>query len=102
VQEQYPLFQTLVRGRGLEVFFEKGQAYWSKKIERDLRAHLPDRQTPSVPLPIVANYVAGALATLLKWWLDNKVPHSPERMDEIFQQLVRPGVRAALGKASSS
>jgi AcrR family transcriptional regulator len=37
VQEQYPLFQTLVRGRIMELFFEKGQAYWSKKVEAYLR-----------------------------------------------------------------
>ena len=33
---------------------------------------------------------------LLKWWLDNKMPYSPERMDEIFQQLAMPGVRNIL------
>lgn len=96
VQEQYPLFQTLLRGRGMELFFEKGQVYWSKKAEAHLQAFLPKGQEPAVPLPIVANYLAGSFVTLLKWWLDNKIPHSPERMDEIFQQLVMPGARAAL------
>jgi AcrR family transcriptional regulator len=98
VQEQQPIFQTLVRGRGLELFFERGQAYWSKKIEQDLRALMPAGETPAVPLPIVSAYVTGAFMTLLKWWLDNKMSLSPERLDEIFQQLVLPGVRAALGE----
>lgn len=98
VRDQFPLFQMQMRGRGLELFFERGQAYWSRKIEQDLQTHLPPGQTAAVPLAVVANYVTGAWVTLLKWWLENKMPYTPERMDEIFQQLVLPGVRAALGR----
>ena len=98
VREQYSLFQMLVHGRGLELFFEHGQAYWSQKIERHLQAQLPPGQTPAVPMAILANYVTGTWVTLLKWWLDNKLPYSPQRMDEIFQQLVLPGVWTALGR----
>ena len=58
---------------------------------------LPDGQTPSVPPPVMANYLAGALLTLLIWWLDNNMPYPPERMDEMFQALAMPGVWAALG-----
>jgi AcrR family transcriptional regulator len=98
VREQFPLFQTQMRGRGLELFFERGQAYWSQKIERDLQGRLPPGQSPAVPLAIVATYVTGTWVTLLKWWLDNKMPYAPERMEEIFQQLIMPGVVAALGR----
>jgi hypothetical protein len=46
----------------------------------------------------VASYLSGALGTFFKWWLDNHLPYSPERMDEMFQKVVMPGVWAALGK----
>ncbi len=98
VREQFPLFQMQHGGLGLELFFERSQAFWSQKIERDLQAQLPPGQSPAVPMPILANYVTGTWVTLLKWWLDNKMPYSPERMDEIFQQIVLPGVVAALGR----
>jgi AcrR family transcriptional regulator len=97
VQEQHQLFNALIKGRGIDLFFEKGQAYWSKKIEAQIRSLLPKGQKPAVPLPIVSNHIAGALVTLLKWWLDNKMPYPPERMDEIFHQLVMPSVQAAVG-----
>jgi AcrR family transcriptional regulator len=99
VRQQFPLFQMQMRDRGLELFFERGHAFWSKKIEQDLQARLPPGQTPAVPPAIVASYVTGAWVTLLKWWLDNKMPYTPERMEEIFQHLVMPGVEAALGKS---
>jgi AcrR family transcriptional regulator len=99
VQQQHHLYKALVPGRGVELLFKTGHDYISRIIERRLAAHLPEQQTPTVPLPVVANYVAGALVTLLKWWLDHQMSYSPERMDEIFQQLVMPGVWATLGIA---
>jgi hypothetical protein len=44
----------------------------------------------------VADFVAGAILSMLKWWLDNELPYTPEQMDIMFQQLVLPGVQAAL------
>ena len=99
VRDQYPLFEMQRRGRGLEVFFERGQAYWSQKIERDMQTHLTGGQMPAVPLEVLASFVTGTWVSLLKWWLDNRMPYTPERMDEIFQQLVLPGLQAALGRA---
>lgn len=99
VQEQYQLFHTVIRSKGMEQLFERGQAYWSKKVEAYLRSNLPKGKKPSVPLPIVSNYLAGALVTLFKWWVENKMPYSPEQMDEMFQQLALPSVKAALGRA---
>ena len=31
-----------------------------------------------IPIPIMANFIAGSFLTLLKWWLENKMIHSPE------------------------
>jgi AcrR family transcriptional regulator len=96
VQAQHQLIYTLVKGRGMDLFVEKVQGYWNKKFEAQLEALLPQGQKTATPLPIVANYMAGALMTLIKWWMDNQMPYSPERMDEIFHQLVMPGVWTVL------
>lgn len=98
VQEEHPRFKALVRGRCIDLLFEKGQIYLGQKIEAQLRSHLPVGQEPSVPLPVVAHYVSSNLTALLKWWIDNNMPYSPERMSEIFQQLVMPGVWNTLEK----
>jgi hypothetical protein len=45
----------------------------------------------------MAAYIGGSLLTLISWWLDNKSPFTPEQMDEMFQQLIMPGVLATLG-----
>ena len=96
VQENQHFFKALTRGRGLDLFFERGQVYWTQRLEATLQARLPPGQSSSVPIPIIATSVSGALITLLKWWLDNKMPYTPERMDEIARQLTMPMIEAGL------
>ena len=96
-QEQYRLHKAMVAGRGSDVIMKTIQNHLSHHIQEQIELLLPDGQTPSVPPPVMANYLAGALLTLLVWWLDNNMPYPPERMDEVFQELAMPGVWAVLG-----
>jgi AcrR family transcriptional regulator len=97
VEAHRRLYDALGWGRGVELLFTKAQSGMARSFEARLRALAPAEQ-PAVPLPIVADYLAGALLTLLKWWLDNDMPYPPERMEAIFQRLVLPGVWASLGR----
>jgi AcrR family transcriptional regulator len=96
-QEQFRLHKAMVAGRGIEVIHKTIQTHLSGHLQEQLELLLPEGQTPSVPPPVMATYLAGALLTLLTWWLDNDMPYPPERMDEMFQALAMPGVWAALG-----
>ena len=102
VQENEHLFKAMRKGQGLDLLLAKGQRYWSKKIEAELQARLPDGQTSAVPLSLMADYISGALVTFLKWWPDNQSAYSPEQMDEMFRQLVMPGVWAVLGSTDTN
>jgi AcrR family transcriptional regulator len=97
VQEHQSLFKGMVRGRGLELFYEKGQEYWSQKLIIDIQACLPEGQQSSVPIPVIAQFVSGTFVTMLRWWLDMKMPYSPEEMDEMLYKLVMPGIQSCLG-----
>jgi hypothetical protein len=87
----------MVAGRGSDVIMKSIQNHLSHHIQEQIELLLPDGQTASVPPLVMANYLAGTLLTLLVWWLDNNMPYSPERMDEMFQELAMPGVWTALG-----
>jgi AcrR family transcriptional regulator len=93
VQENQNLFRGMVRGHGLEIFFEKGLEYWSRKLTSDLQARLPTGQQPGVPIPVIAQFIAGTFITMLRWWLDNKMPYSPKEMDDMLQRLIMPAVQ---------
>jgi hypothetical protein len=86
-----------VRGRAIETVLKTMQTHLSLHMEARLLRLLPPGQSPSVPLPVVAQSVAGVLLALFQWWFDREMPESPEQLDEYFLQLVRPSVRAATG-----
>jgi AcrR family transcriptional regulator len=90
LREAQPLYKGLVRSRKAESLFRTGSSYLSKRIEEALNARPKLSQQVSVPAPILANFLATELFSLLKWWLDHQMPESPERMDEIYHQLVNP------------
>lgn len=99
IQENQQLYKALVPGRGVELLLKHGQNALSQRIERRLESHSPAQGNISIPLPVLSYYLAGAFITLLKWWLDNRMPYPPERMDEIYRQLALPGVLHVLEPA---
>ena len=97
LRESRALYRALVRGRAIETVLKTMQSHLGQYVEARLARRLPPGLEPLVPLPVVAQHVAGALLTLFQWWVDREMPESPEQLDEYFLQLVRPGVRAATG-----
>jgi AcrR family transcriptional regulator len=96
-QGHYELYRTLVWGSGFEILTKDGHAALSAKFQENFTEFLSGKPEPSIPLAILSYSMAGTLLILLKWWLDNKMPYSPEYMDEIFQQLVMSSARNILG-----
>ena len=95
-QEEYQLHKAMFAGRGLEVMHKEIQNHLCSHIEEQIDQLLPDEKSPPVALSVISNYLAGALLTLLVWWLDNNMPYTPERMDALFQELSMPGVWSVL------
>jgi hypothetical protein len=97
IQQHRRLLHAFVSGRSVELLTREFQAQLSNLIEQNLRALSSGESASLVPLSIVARFVANSFFLLVQWWLENDLRHSPEQMDEMFQKLVMPGVRAALG-----
>jgi len=95
VQEHHHLYHALVRGHGVDLLYETGHRYLSASVEQRLGVLAGDR-APTIPLPLLADYMAGAFLSLLRWWLEHQRPYPPEQMHAIFQQLVLPGIQAVV------
>jgi AcrR family transcriptional regulator len=88
--------RALMRGRAGEPLWEALQTALCQAIEPALSTLCAEKRSPSIPLPVVSQYLAGAFFTLLKWWVAADMPYPPEQMEHIFQQLALPGVWAML------
>jgi AcrR family transcriptional regulator len=92
----YHLYKTLMWGSGFEILTKDELVILSEKLQQRLSQFFPDENKISVPLNVLSNSFSGNLLILLKWWLDNKMPYSPEEMNKFFQILAMPGIKFAL------
>jgi AcrR family transcriptional regulator len=57
-----------------------------------------NKKSPPVPMEVTTHHLVSSLLSLMTWWLDNNMPYSAERMDEIFRTLTAPAIEAAIGR----
>jgi AcrR family transcriptional regulator len=93
--------RALERSGHRQVVLELGREHIARLIERRLASRLHGRDAPAMPLPVAARAFAGALMSLLEWWLGRAGAYPAARMDEMFHAMVwrTMGVRAAPGRA---
>ena len=89
VGEEYQLYKSLLWGPGIDLLIKHLQKSLSKRIEQGL---VESGEEFNIPIPILANFIAGSFLTLLQWWLENKMIYSPEEMDKIFRKLTMAGI----------
>ncbi|MCU0500042.1 MAG: TetR/AcrR family transcriptional regulator [Anaerolineae bacterium] len=103
----YPLF---VHVREYQVFYhwiliDSGRTdvithIWDYMAEVSYHKHSPLRALStqiSVPPPLIAQILSGALLGAARWWLREGLTTSPESMAYTFSLLMAPGVLAAMG-----
>lgn len=98
-QQMHQHFQVLLKGQSGAMLMKTAQALLSRNIEQSLTSACAGKRSPSIPLAVMSQYLAGAFLNLLKWWLEAEMPYSPEQMDEMFRRLALPGVWATVGES---
>jgi len=95
----HELYRAMQKGGGADVIMEAGRQHLTHNIEDHLGEMFPDGAPAEIPLPVITNFLAGAMLSVLMWWLDASRPYSPEEIDAIFQQLAMGGVSSLLGSS---
>jgi AcrR family transcriptional regulator len=87
-----PFFKALIKSGKYQENMGLARGHFARGIERRL-AELPQGQSiPPHELPAIAFTHAGALLSLLTWWLDRGMRESPAEMDQLFHRMVWNGV----------
>jgi hypothetical protein len=85
-----------MRGPAAERVRDLAQTALGTTIEQALTSDSAARRPPTIPVAVVAQYIAGAFLNLFTWWLEAQMPYPPDQMDRFFKQLALPGVRATI------
>lgn len=96
VAENHELYRVLLGEKGLGHVIHRILGYMSAFDEAALAQHVPPGSEPIVPLPVLAQQLAGALFALAKWWLENDMPYSPAEMAEMMRLMCARGVRGLI------
>jgi AcrR family transcriptional regulator len=89
---QQHLHQAMLDGGGAEVLVEAVRHHLQEDIQNRLGQVFPDGRSGAIPLPLITNFLAGALLSVSRWWLESERPYSPEEINAMFQQLAMNGV----------
>ena len=70
---------------------------WSAQdIDASLQAAFADIES-SIPIDVLAHYLAGAQIALLHWWLEQPQPQTPEQLAQTVHRLQRAAICDAFG-----
>jgi AcrR family transcriptional regulator len=96
-QENHRLYKAMVGKQSGQMVMKATHKYLSDMMKGHLAsAPKPEKKTP-VPLEAGVHWTLRSFLSLLRWWLDNNMPSSPEEMDQIFRTLALSGLEKGLG-----
>ncbi len=87
-----PFYKALVKSGKFQENMELARGHFARGIERRLTELPRARALPANELQALAFTHAGALLSLLTWWLDHGMRETPAEMDQLFHRMVWNGV----------
>ena len=87
-----PFYKALVKSGKFQENMELARGHFARGIERRLSELPRGKSIPANERSAIAFTHAGALLSLLAWWLDRGMREPPEQMDELFHRMVWNGL----------
>lgn len=96
IKAQGDLLKIIAKDPAMDLAMKTLHGILLEDMQIRVQSHLPKNENASIPPSLAVDYLAGSLMTLLKWWVRQGMSYPPDRMDEIFQQLVMKGVSSVI------
>ena len=100
IQAQGDILKVIAKDSAMEMAMKTLRGIIHDSVQNGMQTHMQMGKDASVPLPLLVDYLADTLMTLIKFWFKDGMKYTPEQMDEMFQRLVAPGVSAVLRGAN--
>lgn len=92
--EAREFYATLVASGKIHDVLELGQGHFARAIEQRFAEISSADAIGSMPRAAVAHALAGAMLSLLSWWIDHGMSASPAQMDDLYHKMVWSGMSA--------
>ena len=86
----YPIFQ----GKNSQLILPQIRERSAREIETNLRSIFAEANS-TIPLDVLANYLAGAQIALMQWWLEKRRSHTPDDLTKTLYLVQRAAIRDA-------
>ncbi len=87
-----PFYKALVKSSKFQENMELARGHFARGIERRLSELPRAKSIPASERSAIAFTHAGAMLSLLSWWLDRGMRETPGQMDELFHCMVWNGL----------
>jgi AcrR family transcriptional regulator len=102
VAESRELLAALAASGKIHQVMELGHAHFARAIETRLAGLPRSRAMDPGTRKAMAQAFAGALLSMLTWWMGHEKRSSPEQMDLIFHKMVWSGAGSSVAQAAVS
>lgn len=92
VREGRRLYEVLVDAGRIHDFMELAEGHFARGIERRLAASPRAAALDAGARAALAHALAGAMLSMLKWWIDRGMTTPPGELDDLFHGMVWSGV----------
>ena len=94
VQSSQRLFKAMMGKQSRGGMTQHFNRYLTALLRSHMNSQMPAKAREQVPPEVMAQVLVSTLTALITWWLDNDLPYTAERMNQMYVALIRPGVEA--------
>ncbi|MCP4965503.1 MAG: TetR/AcrR family transcriptional regulator [bacterium] len=87
VADQHELFKAMIGSRGIDLVHQRAQEALTDRARSNIERRAAAGEQSDIPVEARAAFLAGSLMTFLAWWVDNDMPHTPEKMADMYRRL---------------
>lgn len=94
LKDEWVQLQPIFQGKDGHLLLRRMRDLSAQEIDTNLRTAFAGVDC-TIPLDVLANYLAGAQLALVQWWLEKLQPHTPEILAQTFHRLQSAAIRDA-------
>lgn len=91
--ENEDLYRAMLNGGGADFLQSTAREHITANIQAHLGNELAGGALNDNTFQVVTHFLAGALMSILMWWLNNGMPMPPAEINAMYQDLALPSIR---------